>query len=158
MNLTPSLKPAQLGQAFEAKRWVLVDATDVPLGRLSSIIALHLRGKHRPDFTPHVDSGDNVIVINAEKIRVTGYKKQNHTFYWHTGYVGGIKGETIGETLDGKHPHRVVERAVKRMLPKSKLGEKQFKNLHVYAGESHPHEAQQPVTLNVAAKVAKKRA
>lgn len=151
MTMTPSLKPADV-----SKKWLLVDATDIPLGRLSSEIAKRLRGKHIPTFTPHVDSGDNIIVINAEKVRLTGYKAQTQEFFWHTGYVGGIKSIILGKELSGKHPQRVVERAVKRMLPKTKLGRKQLTNLHVYAGDQHPHEAQKPQTFDMAAQVAKK--
>lgn len=151
MTMTPSLKPADV-----SKQWIIVDATDIPLGRLSSEVAKRLRGKHLPNFTPHVDSGDNIIIINAEKIRLTGYKAQTQEFFWHTGFPGGIKSILLGKELSGKHPERVVERAIKRMLPKTKLGRKQLTNLHVYAGETHPHEAQKPKAFDMAAKVAKK--
>lgn len=139
MRLTPSLNPADA-----TKEWLLVDATDIPLGRLSSEIAKRLRGKHKADFTPHVDNGANIIVVNAEKIRLTGFKAQNEKFYWHTGHPGGIKSVTIGAELAGKHPERVIERAVERMMPRSKLARAQVKKLHVYAGTDHPHTAQQP--------------
>jgi len=132
------------------KDWVLIDAEGVVLGRLASIIALRLRGKHKPSYTPHMDDGDNVIVINAEKVRLTGNKAAADIFYWHTGYPGGIKGKSKGTILEGKHPERVVEKAVERMLPEGPLARKQMKNLKVYAGASHPHEAQSPKTVDVA--------
>lgn len=143
---TYSAKPAEV-----EKKWVIVDAQDVVLGRLASIIALRLRGKHKPQFTPNIDCGDNVIVINADKVRLTGNKKQGDIFYWHTGYPGGIKQRTKGQILEGKHPQRVVEKAVERMLPKGPLGRKVYKNLRVYAGTEHPHEAQNPEVLDIAA-------
>ena len=133
------------------KKWVIVDAEGVTLGRLASVIALRLRGKHKPSFTPHVDCGDNVIVINAEKVRITGKKKDQDIFYWHTGYPGGIKQRTKGEILEGKHPERVVEKAVERMLPKGPLGRRIFKNMRVCSGTEHGHEAQKPEVLDVAA-------
>lgn len=133
------------------KQWFIVDAQDVVLGRLAAVVATRLRGKHQPFYTPHVDCGDNIIVINAEKVRITGKKKDQDVFYWHTGFPGGIKGRTKGQILDGKHPERVIEKAVQRMLPKNTLNEKIFKNLRVYAGSEHPHEAQNPQTLDVAA-------
>lgn len=132
------------------KKWVVVDAEGVALGRLASIIAYRLRGKHKPLFTPHVDCGDNVIVINAEKVRLTGNKGKADIFYWHTGYPGGIKGRSKGEILAGKHPERVIEKSVERMLPRGPLFRKIFKNLHVYEGAAHPHEAQKPEVLDVA--------
>lgn len=151
MTMTPSLKPADV-----SKEWLLIDATDLPLGRLSSEVAKRLRGKHLPTFTPHVDSGANIVIINAEKVRLTGYKAQTQEFFWHTGYPGGIKSIILGKELSGKHPQRVIERAVKRMLPKTKLGRKQLTNLHVYAGSEHPHTAQKPVAFDMAAQIAKK--
>ncbi len=132
------------------KKWVLIDAENVVLGRLASVAAFHLRGKHKPTFTPHMDCGDNVIVINADKVRLTGRKREQDIFYWHTGYPGGIKSRTKGQILDGKHPQRVVEKAIERMLPKGPLGRKQYGNLRVYAGAEHPHEPQQPETLDLA--------
>ena len=121
-------------------------------GRLASVIALRLRGKHKPVFTPHIDTGDNVIVINAEKVRLTGRNKGAQSiFYWHTGYPGGIKERSANELLGGKHPHRVIENAVRRMLPRGPMGRQVFGNMRVYAGSHHPHEAQQPETLDVAA-------
>lgn len=143
---TTSLKPAEV-----EKKWILVDAEGMTLGRMASVIALRLRGKHKPQFTPNVDCGDNVIVINAEKVKLTGNKRDQDIFYWHTGYPGGIKQRSKGQILDGKHPERVVEKAVERMLPKGPLGRQVFKNLRVYAGTEHPHEAQKPEALDIAA-------
>lgn len=133
------------------KRWLLIDAQGIVLGRLASIIAMRLRGKHKPFFTPHMDCGDNVIVINAAKVRLTGNKAQGDVFYWHTGYPGGIKGRTKGQILAGRHPERVIEKAVERMLPDGPLGRKVFSNLRVYAGTEHPHAPQQPEVLDIAA-------
>jgi large subunit ribosomal protein L13 len=143
---TYSAKPAEV-----EKKWIVVDADGVVLGRLASIIAMRLRGKHLTTFTPHVDTGDNVIVVNAEKVRLTGNKRQDSIFYWHTGYAGGIKGRSKGQILDGAHPERVIEKAVERMITRGPLGRKVMGNLKVYAGASHPHEAQQPEALDVAA-------
>ncbi|WP_225769218.1 50S ribosomal protein L13 [Inquilinus sp. Marseille-Q2685] len=143
---TYSAKPAEV-----EKKWIVVDADGVVLGRLASIIAMRLRGKHKTTFTPHVDTGDNVIVVNAEKVRLTGNKRQDSIFYWHTGYAGGIKGRSKGQILDGAHPERVIEKAVERMITRGPLGRKVMGNLKVYAGPAHPHEAQQPEVLDVAA-------
>lgn len=143
---TFSQKPAEV-----EKKWVLVDAENVVLGRLASLVALRLRGKHKPTFTPHVDDGDNVIIINAGKVKLTGRKYYDKKYYWHTGYPGGIKERTAQAVLEGRFPERVVEKAVQRMLPEGPLGRRQLKNLRVYAGAEHPHEAQQPETLDVAA-------
>ena len=132
------------------KKWILVDAEDVVLGRLSAFVATRLRGKHKPSYTPHMDCGDNVIVINADKVRLTGRKAEQDIFYWHTGYPGGIKGRSKGQILSGKHPQRVVEKAVERMLPEGPLGRQIFKNMRVYAGAEHPHEAQQPEKIEFA--------
>lgn len=132
------------------KKWVIVDAEDVVLGRLASVVAMRLRGKHKPIYTPHVDCGDHVVVINAEKVKITGNKSEDEVFYWHTGYPGGIKGRTPSQILAGKHPERVIEKAVERMLPRGPLGRKVFGNLRVYAGTAHPHEAQKPEVLDVA--------
>lgn len=137
-------------QSEVEKKWILIDADGLTLGRMASIIALRLRGKHKPSFTPNMDDGDNVIVINAEKVRLTGNKRDKDIFYWHTGYPGGIKQRTKGQILDGKHPQRVVEKAVQRMLPRGPLGRKAFSNLRVYAGTAHPHEAQKPEILDIA--------
>ena len=133
------------------KKWVLIDAEGVVLGRLASQVAKILRGKHKPSFTPHMDCGDNVIVINAEKVKLTGKKLADKKFYWHTGYPGGIKERTMGQILEGKYPERVVEKAVERMITRNNLGRQQMKNLRVYVGSEHPHEAQQPEVLDVGA-------
>lgn len=132
-------------------KWFVVDADGVVLGRLATICAKMLRGKHKPTFTPHVDCGDNIIIINADKVRLTGKKTSDKVYYWHTGYPGGIKGRTAGKILDSAHPERVMMKAVERMLPKTKLGRQQLTKLKVYAGADHPHEAQKPETLDVAA-------
>ena len=130
------------------KKWVVIDAEGVVLGRLASIIAMRLRGKHKPSFTPHMDMGDNVIVINAEKVQLTG-KKRDKPNYWHTGYPGGIKSRTTGQILEGDHPERVVMQAVKRMLPGNRLSRKQMTHLRVFAGAEHGMDAQQPEVLDV---------
>ncbi|MCJ7872229.1 50S ribosomal protein L13 [Marinovum sp. 2_MG-2023] len=130
------------------KKWIVIDAEGVVLGRLASIIATRLRGKHKPSFTPHMDCGDNVIVINADKIQLTG-KKREENHYWHTGHPGGIKQRTKQQILEGKYPERVVTLAVKRMLPGNRLSRVQMTNLRVYAGTDHPHEAQSPEVLDV---------
>lgn len=142
---TFSLKANQI-----KKNWFIIDAKDLVLGRLSAVIASYLRGKHKPEFTPNMDCGDYVIVINAEKIRVTGQKADQSVFYWHTGYPGGIKGQSIAQRLSGKFPGRVIEKAVERMLPKGPLGRKMLKNLKVCCGEEHQYAAQKPVMLDVA--------
>jgi large subunit ribosomal protein L13 len=131
------------------KKWILIDASGVVLGRLASIIAMRLRGKHKATFTPSMDMGDNVIVINAEKIQLTGKKRADKIYYWHTGHPGGIKQRTAGQILDGKHPERLVTKAVQRMLPGGVLSRQQMTNLRVYAGPAHPHEAQSPEVLDV---------
>jgi large subunit ribosomal protein L13 len=128
--------------------WYVVDASGKTLGRLATQLAAHLRGKHKPEYTPHVDTGDNIIVLNAGKIRVTGDKLKDKVYYWHTGAIGGIKSRTLEKML-AEHPERVIEIAVKGMLPKNPLGRKMFKKLHVFAGEKHPHAAQQPKPLEV---------
>jgi large subunit ribosomal protein L13 len=133
------------------KKWWLIDAEDLVVGRMAVIVADLLRGKHKTTFTPHMDCGDNVIVINAEKVKLTGRKRTDKKYYWHTGYPGGIKERTADQILDGAHPERVVLKAVQRMLPSGPLGRQQFSNLRVYAGTEHPHEAQQPEKLDVAA-------
>ena len=132
------------------KKWLLIDAEGLVLGRLASHIATVLRGKNKPIFTPHVDCGDNVIVVNAEKVHLTGAKRDNKLYYWHTGYPGGIKSKSASDILDGKFPERVIMKAVQRMLPGGSLSRKQLKNLKVYAGVEHPHEAQQPMKVNFA--------
>jgi len=131
------------------KKWVLIDAEGVVLGRLASIVAMRLRGKHKATFTPHMDMGDNVIVINADKVQMTGNKRADKVYYRHTGYPGGIKSQTAGEILEGAHPERVVEKAIQRMLPGNRLSRQLMTNLRVYAGAEHPHEAQQPEVLDV---------
>ncbi len=134
------------------KKWVLIDAEGLVVGRLASIIATRLRGKHKPMFTPHVDCGDHVVVVNAGKVALTGDKRAQHKFYWHTGFPGGIKERTAAELLDGRFPERVLENAVRRMMPKdSSLSRGQMTNLRIYAASDHPHEAQNPQTLDVAA-------
>lgn len=138
------------------KKWVLIDADGLVVGRLASIIAMRLRGKHKPMFTPHVDCGDNIIVVNADKVALSGDKRKQHKFFWHTGYPGGIKERRAEEILDGKYPERVLENAVRRMMPKdSPLARGQMTNLKVYAGPEHPHAAQSPEKLDVAALNAK---
>ena len=130
------------------KSWIVIDAEGVVLGRLASIVAMRLRGKHKATFTPHMDMGDNVIVINADKVQMTG-KKREENFYWHTGHPGGIKSRTKAQILEGAHPERVVFQAVKRMLPGNRLSRAQLTNLRIYAGAEHPHEAQSPEALDV---------
>ncbi len=142
---TYSAKPAEVD-----KKWILIDAEGLVVGRLAAIVANRLRGKHKPTFTPHVDCGDNVIVINADKVVLTGRKYTDKVYYWHTGYAGGIKERTARAILEGRFPERVLETAVRRMVPRGPLGRQQMKNLRVYAGAAHPHEAQQPVVLDVA--------
>jgi large subunit ribosomal protein L13 len=142
---TFSAKPSDID-----KKWVLIDADGLVVGRLAALIATRLRGKHKPGFTPHMDDGDNVIVINADKVEFTGRKRNDKTYYWHTGYPGGIKERKAHQILDGRFPERVVEKAVERMLPRGPLGRQQLKNLRIYAGAEHPHEAQKPEQLDVA--------
>ena len=152
MKTTISLKPADV-----KKDWLLIDAEGLILGRLAVVIATRLRGKHKPQFTPHVDCGDNIIVVNAEKVKLTGKKAEQSILYYHTGYPGGIKGRSIKDRLASAHPQRVVEKAVERMITRGPLQRAQMKNLHVYAGPSHPHQAQQPKPLDVGALNAKNR-
>ena len=149
---TFSLKTAEVD-----KKWVLIDAEGVVLGRLAALVATRLRGKHKPTYTPHVDCGDNIIIVNAEKVRLTGNKLANRKFHWHTGYPGGIKERTMGQILGGRFPERVIVKAVERMVPRGPLGRQQMKNLKVYAGPSHPHEAQQPAKLELAGLNAKNK-
>lgn len=143
---TYSAKPSEI-----EKKWWLIDADGLVLGRLASIVATYLRGKHKPTFTPHMDCGDNIVIINAEKVKLTGNKRTAKTYYWHTGHPGGIKSRTADKILDGAHPERVVEKAVQRMITRGPLGRQQMKNLRVYGGGEHPHEAQQPEALDIAA-------
>jgi len=131
-----------------ARGWYLVDAQGKVLGRLATQIAARLRGKHKPEYTPHVDTGDHIIVLNAEKVRVTGDKLRDKIYYWHTGAIGGIKSKSL-EKLMAEHPERAIEIAVKGMLPKNPLGRRMFKKLHVFQGGQHPHAAQQPKTLDI---------
>ena len=143
---TYSARPADVSRG-----WYVIDADGCVLGRLASIVAMRLRGKHKAMFTPHVDSGDHIIVVNAEKVGLTGKKRQDKIFYWHTGHPGGIKQRSIGQILDGRHPERVIEKAVERMVPSGPLGRAVMKKLRVYKGAEHPHAAQQPESLDIAA-------
>ena len=133
------------------KKWVVIDATGLVVGRLASIIAMRLRGKHKVTYTPHMDCGDNIIVINAAKVVLTGNKLKNKMYYHHTGYIGDIKERSAGAIMAGKFPERILEKAVERMVPRGPLGRRQMSNLRVYAGASHPHEAQQAEVLDVGA-------
>ena len=142
---TFNIKPADV-----QKEWLVIDADGLVLGRMASLIAMRLRGKNRPTFTPNVDCGDNIVVVNAEKVRLTGNKLRDSIFYWHTGHPGGIKGRSKGAILAGKHPERVIMKAVERMVPRGPLGREIMGHLRVYAGPAHPHEAQQPQPLDVA--------
>ena len=143
---TYSAKPSEV-----VKKWIVIDASGVVLGRLASIVANRLRGKHKTTFTPHMDDGDHVVVINAEKVKLTGKKLADKKFFWHTGHPGGIKERTLGQILGGRYPERAIQKAVERMVPRGPLGRQQMSNLRVYAGATHPHEAQQPEVLDVAA-------
>ena len=136
-------------QADIQKKWILIDAEGVVLGRLASLVAMRLRGKHKASFTPHMDMGDNVIIINAEKIQMTGKKRTDKIYYWHTGHPGGIKQRTAGEILEGAHPERVLTKAIQRMLPGGPLSRQQMTNLRIYAGTDHGHEAQNPEVVDV---------
>ncbi|HZZ36611.1 MAG TPA: 50S ribosomal protein L13 [Caulobacteraceae bacterium] len=141
---TASLKPADV-----EKKWIVIDAQDAVVGRLATFIAMRLRGKHRPDYTPNVDCGDNVVVINADKVKFTGRKLEQKTYYWHTGYPGGIKERTAGKILSGRFPERILEKAVERMLPKeSPLARKQLTHLRIFNGAEHRHEAQNPEVID----------
>ena len=144
---TRSIKPAEV-----EKKWHLIDADGLVVGRLAVIIANTLRGKHKVSFTPHVDCGDHVVVINAGKVRFTGNKLKQKIYYKHTGYVGGIKEVTAGKVLDGRFPERVLEKAVERMIPRGPLGRAQMRALHLYAGTDHPHGGTQPEVLDVASR------
>jgi large subunit ribosomal protein L13 len=144
MKTTKSVKPHEV-----EKKWHIVDADGLVVGRAASIIANVLRGKHKPSFTPHVDCGDNVIVINADKIRFTGNKLKDKIYYRHTGYAGGIKGVAAGKILEGRVPERVLEKAIERMIPRGPLGREQMRNLRVFSGPDHPHAAQNPEVLDI---------
>jgi large subunit ribosomal protein L13 len=143
---TFSAKPAEI-----TKKWIVIDATGLVVGRLATLVAMRLRGKHLPTYTPHVDCGDHVIIVNADKVVFTGRKRDDKVYYHHTGFIGGIKERTAKSILEGRFPERVVEKAVERMIPRGPLGRVQFGNLRVYAGAEHPHEAQQPEALDVGA-------
>ena len=143
---TFSAKPAEV-----TKKWVLIDAKGLVVGRLATLVAMRLRGKHLPTYTPHVDCGDNVIIINAAHVVLTGRKRDNKVYYKHTGFIGGIKERTAKSIMEGRFPERVVEKAVERMLPRGPLGRQQLSNLRVYPGSEHPHAAQNPTTIDIAA-------
>ncbi|GBQ52599.1 50S ribosomal protein L13 [Komagataeibacter sucrofermentans] len=145
MKTTLSLKPAEV-----TRGWTLIDAEGLVLGRLAAIVAQRLRGKHKPQFTPHVDCGDNIVIINAEKVRLTGNKVDQKLFHYHTGYPGGIKERTITQRLTGKNPGHVVRKAIERMITRGPLQRAQMKHLYVYAGAEHPHDGQKPQVLDVA--------
>jgi large subunit ribosomal protein L13 len=150
-STTASLKPADV-----EKKWIVIDAENAVVGRLATFIAMRLRGKHRADYTPHVDCGDNVIVINADKVKFTGRKLDQKIYYWHTGHPGGIKERTAGKVLGGRFPERVLEKAVERMLPKeSPLARRQMTHLRIYTGAEHPHVAQNPEVVDFAGKNSK---
>ena len=151
MKTTASLKPADV-----EKKWILIDAENAVVGRLATFIAMRLRGKHRPDYTPNVDCGDVVVVVNAHKVKFTGRKLQNKIYYWHTGHPGGIKERTADKILGGRFPERILEKAVERMLPKeSPLARKQMTHLRIYNAGEHPHEAQNPELIAFAARNSK---
>ena len=133
------------------KSWFLIDANGLVVGRLASLIAMRLRGKHKPSYTPHMDCGDHIVVINADKVVLTGNKRADKEYHWHTGYPGGIKSRTAAKILEGKHPERVLQKAVERMIPRGPLGRQQLRNLRIYSGAEHPHEAQDPTKIDVAA-------
>jgi large subunit ribosomal protein L13 len=147
---TYSARPSEI-----EKQWVLIDADGLVVGRLAALVAARLRGKHKPTFTPHMDCGDNVIIVNADKVVLTGKKRQDKTYYWHTGYPGGIKERKAHQILDGRFPERVIEAAIKRMMPGGPLTRRQLKNLRIYSGPDHPHTAQSPHVLDAAALNAK---
>ena len=142
---TFSAKPAEV-----TKKWVLIDAKGLVVGRLATLVAMRLRGKHKATYTPHVDDGDNVIIINAAKVVFTGRKREKKIYYRHTGFIGGIKERTAKSIFEGRFPERIVEKAVERMLPRGPLGRQQLGNLRVYKGPDHPHAAQMPVAFDVA--------
>ncbi len=143
---TYSAKPSDI-----EKKWVLIDADGLVVGRVAALIANRLRGKHKATYTPHMDDGDNVIVINAKNVKFTGNKRTDKVYYWHTGHPGGIKERSADKILDGRFPERVLEKAVLRMMPGGPLSRRQMKNLKIYGGPEHPHEAQQPQPLDIAA-------
>ena len=144
LKQTKSLNPKDV-----AKQWLLIDAENIVLGRLASNVSKILRGKHKANYTPHVDCGDNVIIINAEKVKLTGNKLSDKKYYWHTGYPGGIKETTAKKIIEGKNPDKIIRLAVQRMIPKGPLGRQQISNMKVYCGESHPHDSQIPKKFNI---------
>ena len=144
LKQTRSLNPKDV-----AKQWLLIDAENIVLGRLASNVSKILRGKHKANYTPHVDCGDNVIIINAEKVKLTGNKLSDKKYYWHTGYPGGIKETTAKKIIEGKNPDKIIRLAVQRMIPKGPLGRQQISNMKVYCGESHPHDSQIPRKFNI---------
>jgi large subunit ribosomal protein L13 len=150
MNLTQTMKTFSIKEKEIEKKWYIIDAKDIVLGRLASFISMRLRGKHKPTYTPHMDCGDSIIVINADKVYLTGNKRKSEKFYWHTGYPGGIKERTLDQILTSKHPERVIIKAVERMITRGPLGRRQMSSLKVYAGETHPHQAQSPSVLDFA--------
>lgn len=152
-KVTRSIKPAEV-----EKNWHLIDADGLVVGRLAVIIANVLRGKHKPSYTPHVDCGDHVVVINADKVRFTGNKLKDKRYYKHTGHPGGIKETSPAKVLEGRFPERVLEKAVERMIPRGPLGRQQMRALHLYAGTEHPHGGTQPVALDVASMNRKNKA
>jgi large subunit ribosomal protein L13 len=147
---TYSARPADISHD-----WFVIDADGAVLGRLATVVAMRLRGKHKPMFTPHMDCGDHIVVVNADKVRLTGNKRADKIFYWHTGHPGGIKQRSIGQILDGRYPERVIVKAVERMISRNPLGRRQMRKLHVYRGPEHPHAAQQPQAIDLAALNAK---
>ena len=151
MTTHPGTYSASVAEAIADKKWVMIDAKGLVVGRLASIVALRLRGKHKPTFTPHADCGDNVIIINAEKVVLTGRKLDRKVYHHHTGYIGGIKERTARFIMEGRFPERVVEKAVERMLPRGPLGRQQLSNLRVYKGPDHPHAAQNPTVVDIGA-------
>ncbi len=150
-NACEIMKTYSAKSADVERKWYVIDAEGMVLGRLASTVAMRLRGKHKPLYTPHIDCGDHIVIVNADKVAITGNKRRDKRFYWHTGYPGGIKDRSWDQILSGKHPERLVQKAVERMLPKTKLGRDLIRKLHVYAGPEHPHEAQQPEPIDFAA-------
>ena len=150
---TFSAKPADI-----EKKWIVIDATGLVVGRLATIVALRLRGKHKPTFTPHMDDGDNVIIINAAKVVFTGRKRDQKIYYHHTGFIGGIKERSAKSIFEGRFPERIVEKAIERMVPRGPLGRQQMSNLRVYPGAEHPHEAQKPEAFDIGAMNRKNKA
>ncbi len=144
---TYSAKPSEV-----TRGWYVIDAEDIVLGRLASFVAMRLRGKHKTTYTPHIDCGDNIIIVNCEKVALTGNKAADKKFYYHTGHPGGIKERIAGETLAGAHPERVFQKAVERMITRGPLGRAQLRKLHIYKGPEHPHAGQSPEVIDFGAK------